>query len=296
MVEEVVAEPVEAAVVEEVVEVVEEAGAVEQERYCPVCGSIVHAGDTFCGSCGAVLDEMGTLAEQTTEVVTTEAPIEPAVAVVEPAVAEVMIEEAPVQEAVIEEAPVQEAVIEEAPIQEAVAEEAVVEEVVVAEALIAEQPVVEEQVVEELHCSVCGASVLPDQAFCASCGAALQAVEKVAEAVAPQVALAGPYLEIVESGAHIPLVVQDALLIGRADEISGVQPDVDMTPHRGMEGGVSRRHAQLLHEAGKWFIVDLDSTNGTYLNGAEVQPKARQPLNDGDRIGLGDVEAVFHAG
>ena len=104
----------------------------------------------------------------------------------------------------------------------------------------------------------------------------------------------GPYLEVADSGAHIPLIDQPELLIGRADDVSGIYPDIDMTPHGGEEGGVSRRHAQLLHEGDAWFVVDLDSTNGTYVNGTESAPHVRVPLQDGDRIGLGDSEVVLH--
>jgi pSer/pThr/pTyr-binding forkhead associated (FHA) protein len=103
-------------------------------------------------------------------------------------------------------------------------------------------------------------------------------------------------LEVVSSGAHIPLIDQPELLIGREDEISGISPDVDMTPHGGEEGGISRRHARLIHEGSAWFILDLDSTNGTYLNGVELQPKTRSELNDGDRVGMGDVDVIFRTG
>ena len=105
---------------------------------------------------------------------------------------------------------------------------------------------------------------------------------------------AGPYLSIVSSGAHIPLVEQPELLIGREDDISGIYPDVDMTPHDGEEGGISRRHAKLIHDQGAWFVIDLDSTNGTFVNEAEVTPKTRVALKDGDTIRLGDVETTFH--
>jgi rRNA maturation endonuclease Nob1 len=285
VVEEGIEEPVEEAIAEKVVEewdegavaeeaVVEEAiieEVVEEERYCPICGSIVYTGDTFCGSCGAVLDETAVEAE---------VPVEPEVAAgEEEGIAEEAIAAQPAEEAVM-----------------AMVEEELVEEEGVEEEQIVEEPAVVEVVAEELHCPACGATVLPDQVFCASCGAALQPVDKVVEEIEAEVVSTGPYLEIVDSGAHIPLVVQDELLIGRMDEVSGVEPDVDMTPHKGMEGGVSRRHAKLLHEEGQWFVVDLDSTNGTYLNGTELQPQVRHELNDGDGIGLGEVEAVFHAG
>ena len=151
-----------------------------------------------------------------------------------------------------------------------------------------------------MSCAICGANALPDQRFCASCGATLEPREEAAPEPQPEpaapVAPTGPYLAVVASGAHIPLVDQPELLIGRTDDISGIYPDVDMTPHGGEEGGVSRRHAKLVHEGDAWFIIDLDSTNGTYLNETELTPKVRAAVSDGDTIGLGDVEVVFHSG
>lgn len=48
--------------------------------------------------------------------------------------------------------------------------------------------------------------------------------------------------------------------------------------------GVSRRHAQLVHTRGHYFIQDLDSSNGTFLEGRRVK---RAPLMEGDLIQFG---------
>jgi hypothetical protein len=52
---------------------------------------------------------------------------------------------------------------------------------------------------------------------------------------------------------------------------------------------VSRRHAQLHHRDGAWVLQDLDSTNGTTINGKRV---TRCRLEPGDRIGLGRQSVV----
>jgi adenylate cyclase len=61
-----------------------------------------------------------------------------------------------------------------------------------------------------------------------------------------------------------------------------------------LEGAkVSRRHA-LVHVQSKneHWLVDLASSNGTFLNGQRiVQPML---LRDGDRIGIGEYELIFH--
>jgi len=49
---------------------------------------------------------------------------------------------------------------------------------------------------------------------------------------------------------------------------------------------VSRRHAQLRFRDGAWIVQDLDSTNGTRLNGQRI---GRSRLRPGDRLALGDL-------
>jgi hypothetical protein len=56
------------------------------------------------------------------------------------------------------------------------------------------------------------------------------------------------------------------------------------------DANVSRRHAELRQEGSSWWIVDLDSTNGTEVNGKRV-PRAK--LADGDKITLGSTDLVF---
>ncbi len=56
---------------------------------------------------------------------------------------------------------------------------------------------------------------------------------------------------------------------------------------------ISRRHAELRQEGATFWIVDLDSTNGTELNG---EPTKRARLEHGDRITLGSTELVFERG
>lgn len=50
---------------------------------------------------------------------------------------------------------------------------------------------------------------------------------------------------------------------------------------------VSRRHARLVLRDGHWVLQDLESTNGTMINGVRV---GRCALRPGDRLALGDEE------
>jgi len=55
---------------------------------------------------------------------------------------------------------------------------------------------------------------------------------------------------------------------------------------------VSREHTRLRREGRRWFVEDLGSTNGTYLNGERVINSLA--LLDGDSLRVGDVTFVFH--
>jgi FHA domain len=50
---------------------------------------------------------------------------------------------------------------------------------------------------------------------------------------------------------------------------------------------VSRRHAELELVAGSWFVSDLDSQNGTFVNGAKLDRK--RALHSGDELRIGDT-------
>lgn len=53
---------------------------------------------------------------------------------------------------------------------------------------------------------------------------------------------------------------------------------------------VSRRHAELRSEGGRWRLVDLGSTNGTMVNGKLAR---EHDLSDGDRLSFGTTELLF---
>ena len=69
--------------------------------------------------------------------------------------------------------------------------------------------------------------------------------------------------------------------IGRADYNDLVVPDPS----------ISTSHAKLQRREGVWVLVDLDSTNGTFVDGERVQGEA--PLAPGATVRFGDVQLVF---
>jgi hypothetical protein len=108
-------------------------------------------------------------------------------------------------------------------------------------------------------------------------------------------------------GAHAKLVIErgrsagkqfplsdDESQIGRWDADGGIFPDVDLDADD-PEAKVSRRHARIMRRNEKYFIEDLGSTNGTFINrGRRLLPGDRQPLQDGDEIIVGKTFLRFH--
>ena len=69
--------------------------------------------------------------------------------------------------------------------------------------------------------------------------------------------------------------------IGRADYNDLMIPDES----------VSTSHAKLQRREGVWVLVDLDSTNGTFVDGERV--KGELPISPGVTVRFGDISLVF---
>ncbi|MDO5713183.1 MAG: FHA domain-containing protein [Tissierellia bacterium] len=54
---------------------------------------------------------------------------------------------------------------------------------------------------------------------------------------------------------------------------------------------VSKNHLQITDQGGTYFIEDLNSANGTYLNGEAIHDIIE--LRNGDRIGVGFIQFIF---
>lgn len=88
-----------------------------------------------------------------------------------------------------------------------------------------------------------------------------------------------PYLEDPLGNEH--LLENEVTILGRAVECGIVI----------LSNRASREHAQIRREGRKVFLEDMESTNGTFLNGERIQGSAQ--LRDGDQVLVGDVTFTF---
>ncbi|MDP4180455.1 MAG: FHA domain-containing protein [Bacillota bacterium] len=99
------------------------------------------------------------------------------------------------------------------------------------------------------------------------------------------------YLKLINIRESLDFKVEETYSLGKGVDIgrSGKNSIVIKDPY------MSSKHASFLFKDGKYFIHDSGSTNGTFINGKEVK-KTPQPLKDGDKIRIGQIDFLFVAG
>lgn len=91
-------------------------------------------------------------------------------------------------------------------------------------------------------------------------------------------------------GDHPPLALEvygDVVFGATRDHADEV--DINLIKWGGKEKGVSRRHVLLRPTPTALYIIDLDSTNGTFVNGMALGTNQAKPVEDGDLITLGKL-------
>jgi len=94
------------------------------------------------------------------------------------------------------------------------------------------------------------------------------------------------------ASTEFPLTADESN-IGRWDADNGIFPDVDLDAYD-PDSKVSRKHARIVRRNGAYFIEDLGSTNGTFVNrGRRLLPGTPQVLSEGDEIIVGKTFLRF---
>lgn len=106
----------------------------------------------------------------------------------------------------------------------------------------------------------------------------------------PQETLQAPLLRVeLKTGRRTTEIdIRGEALIGRPDATRGIHPEIDLR----LDDAVSRRHAKIFMRGGYYVLTDLNSTNGTRLNGQWVQAESEAPLKAGDEIEVGELSVI----
>jgi hypothetical protein len=84
--------------------------------------------------------------------------------------------------------------------------------------------------------------------------------------------------------------------VGRGDAQANLQVEINLSTLDTQKRS-SRRHAQIVQRQGRYEVRDLESLNGTFVNGKRLPPGESCPLSDGDLVqfGKGGVALRFHS-
>src|SRR5260370_6772224 len=91
------------------------------------------------------------------------------------------------------------------------------------------------------------------------------------------------------SGMEVPLALGPETTVGRRDPVTGIFPDVDLTPVDSQRS-VSRRHAKIYRRGAKFFLAEeIGTMNSTFLNGAPLQTGVPRGIQPGGALRFGVV-------
>lgn len=103
-------------------------------------------------------------------------------------------------------------------------------------------------------------------------------------------------LRLTDPPAVIRLRVGERIILGRHTARGNQNVDIDLTPFQAVEKGVSRFHATLYRVKRTMYLLDMSSTNGTFLNGQRLVACKERIVRDGDEIRLGSLRMTIHFG
>ncbi len=136
-------------------------------------------------------------------------------------------------------------------------------------------------------CQQCGQENAEGYTLCVRCGVASPFLNTQSQP-AQQVSYT---IRFLVEGEEIPLtlVPSQRAIMGRQAPFMLQLPDVDLTAYSAAEHGISRVHAVIDCSRTGLQITDLDSRNGTFVNGEKLHPYNAHILRHSDTVRLGSM-------
>ena len=145
-------------------------------------------------------------------------------------------------------------------------------------------------------CPFCGALNLGGRYYCRNCAAPLAEQAMPARGGGADRAArdsAARALTLAFANGQSYSLDDNEVIVGCAAPHETWRADLDVTLYGGGPGcGVARRHARLARVRSGFVVIDIGSTNGTFVNGHRVLRNHPVPLTDGDRLTFGALETV----
>lgn len=107
-------------------------------------------------------------------------------------------------------------------------------------------------------------------------------------------AVVGPRLIVLGTGAVLALSAHQPTTLGRGSTQTFATAVLDLEPHGGSQAGVSRHHARIYRTGTQWFIEDLNSTNGTFVNEKMLTPGQPTPLLNSSQVRCSRLILIFY--
>ena len=158
-----------------------------------------------------------------------------------------------------------------------------------------------------IECPICKHSEFVGTLYCSECGTRLVHTAPIGpgsefleldRADTSEVAPIGPGLaagaifglRVMKTGDMVSLVGRENYTLGRSAGSQAIVPDVDLDTYGAQDQGISRLHAEIRLDETGVHVVDLDSVNGTLINGKRIEPQEPKELRNKDIIQLGSMQ------
>jgi hypothetical protein len=149
-------------------------------------------------------------------------------------------------------------------------------------------------------CPQCSKMNRVGESYCYACGEVLTGkrttTRRLEDTVGTRRKLGAAYfgaetslvMSIRNTGDSIEIIPGDQeIVLGRKTENTVIAPDIDLTMFGAESLGVSRLHVSLKRTDRTITIMDMNSSNKTYINGQLLHPQEVRVLNDNDEVRLG---------